>query len=160
MDKNEVMRNTLIVLDKILPFVIIAFGISLIFFLLVSALYSVVWYQKKANLKKSEEIIEENRQVVEDAQFMYQNKKYTKVIEEQIAQIKELHLEAKKLRAMNEEIEIDKKRNKKSGKSQKIQLEVDDPEEKKPKKKTTPETSDEASKSKPEAKDTKTVKNS
>lgn len=150
---NQLLENTLRILDKILPFIVLAFGISLIFFLLVSALYSVVWYQKKANLKKSEEIIEDNRQVVEDAQFMYQNKKYTKVIEEQIAQIKELHLEAKKLRAMNEEIEIDKKRNKKSGKAQKIQLEVDDPEEKKPKKKTTPEIADEAS-------DKKTVKNS
>ncbi|MBM7454145.1 lipopolysaccharide export LptBFGC system permease protein LptF [Acholeplasma morum] len=145
---NQLLENTLRVLDKILPFIVLAFGISLIFFLLVSALYSVVWYQKKANLKKSEEIIEDNRQVVEDAQFMYQNKKYTKVIEEQIAQIKELHLEAKKLRAANEESELDMKRNKKSGKKQTDKMQAEDSDVKSNKKEKSDQPKDSESKPK------------
>lgn len=111
--ENEILENTLKALDIILPWVVIALGISLMVFFLASALYSFVYYQKKANLKKSKELVEENRRIIQDADFIHYNDKYTNIIRKQIEEITQLTKEAKALRAERDELEIDVKRDKK-----------------------------------------------
>lgn len=100
-------------LDQVLPYVIIFASISLCFFLMITAVYSIPYYQKKINLKKSKEIIEENRQKVEDATFFVRNKEYQKVIEEQLDQIRSNAAKIKSLNAEIDDIEYQKKKEKK-----------------------------------------------
>lgn len=107
------MIQTLEMLDKVLPYVVIVAGISLSIFFLASALYSFVFLQKKANLKKSKDLIEENRQIVEEATFFAQNKKYQAIIDEQIEQIKKNAAKNKSILAEIEDMEEEKKRRKK-----------------------------------------------
>lgn len=110
---NVALDNSLKMLDVVLPWIIVVFGISFSIFLFATAIYSFVYYQKKANLKKSKEIIEENRQIVEDATFFKYNQKYQEIINQQINDIKENSKMVKSLQANIDELEDEKKRKKK-----------------------------------------------
>lgn len=99
------MENTLRALDLILPFVVVGFGISLIIFMFITSVYSIVFYQKKANLKKSKELIAENRQIVEDANFFSSNKKYQAIIDDQLNMVKTLSAKVKSLEAKADDLE-------------------------------------------------------
>jgi|GEM_PF-3900629 len=107
------MNQSLQMLDNVLPWVIIAAGLSLSIFLVASGFYSFVFLQKKANLKKSKDIIEENRQEVEEATFFAKNKKFQAIIEEQLEQIKKNAAKNKSLLAELDDMEEEKKRRKK-----------------------------------------------
>lgn len=107
------MNQTMQALDNALPYVIYVGAASLCIMLIATALYSFVYHQKRANLKKSKDEIAENRQVVEEATFFASNKKYQAIIEEQLEQIKKNAAKNKSLLAELDDLEEEKKRRKK-----------------------------------------------
>ncbi len=102
------MENTLIWLDKILPFVIVVGAIGLCITFLGLGVYSWAWLHKRIDLKAVENIKEENRQVLDDANFLKASKKYGPLIEQMIKDIKELNAEKKNLHAEIRDLEKEK----------------------------------------------------
>lgn len=85
-------------IDQVLVFVVWAAGIGLSITALLSPFMWIVWWVRKNNIKKSEELIEQNAQMIEEATFFKYNKKYNEIIEEQLETMKELSNKAKKLK--------------------------------------------------------------
>lgn len=101
-------------LDSILVIVIWAAGISGSIFLLASPFLYLVWWVKRNNIKKSEDLIEQNAQIVEEATFFKYNGKYNEIIQKQLEEMKDLHNTKKKLQ--DEIVDLEKEKEKKAKK--------------------------------------------
>lgn len=101
-------------LDSVLFFVIWGAGISLTIFLFMSPFMYIVWWVRKNNIKKAEELIEQNAQIIEEATFFKYTKKYNEIIQEQLNTIKELSQNKKKI--IDETADLEKARDKKNKK--------------------------------------------
>lgn len=101
------MEKTLIMLDKVLPFVIIFASIGLSISLLGLGIYSWAWLHKRIDLKEIENSKEENRQVLDDANFLKASKKYGPLVQEMIDELAELRNEKRiimaEIRDLNKE---------------------------------------------------------
>jgi len=100
-------------LDSALVIIIWSFSISLSITALVTALYSPVLFQRRLNLKKSKEIIEQNIQVVEEARFFKSNSEFQKIIDDQLAEMKKNKVEIDKQIKIIKELQKDIDRLKK-----------------------------------------------
>lgn len=105
--------KSLEMLDKIFPFLIVVGTITFTMFLLISMVYLFPLYQKKVNLKASEDQKEEVRNLVEDVNYFAHNKKYQIALEHQQKDLIEAAARLKSINAQIDDALVKKERVKK-----------------------------------------------
>ncbi|MDY0277169.1 MAG: hypothetical protein RBQ97_03695 [Acholeplasma sp.] len=101
------MEKALQVLDVALSVLIIATVVSIVLFLIITVLYLPSFLQKAANLKKSEDILKYNIEIVEKATYFETNQEFNKIIDEQMQTIRSNAAKVKSLNAQIEQLERD-----------------------------------------------------
>ncbi|CDR30203.1 Uncharacterised protein [Acholeplasma oculi] len=92
---------------NIVKFIIIVLGgLSFAFFILMTCLYIPSFFQKIVNLKKAEDILAHNIEIVEKATFFETSTEFNKIIEEQMDKIRS---NAAKIKSQDAQIEAQKK---------------------------------------------------
>lgn len=100
--------------DSVLVIFIWAAGITASISILAAPFFYAAWWVKRNNIKKSEDLIEQNAQIVEEATFFKYNGKYNDIIQKQLEEMKDLHNTKKKLQ--DEITDLEKEKEKKSKK--------------------------------------------
>lgn len=83
--------------------VIIALGFTTIMFLIMTALFMPAFLQKKINLRRSENILQSNLEIVEKATFFETSSEFNKLIETQKETIRN---NAAKIKSQEAQIEV------------------------------------------------------
>lgn len=91
-----------IALEFALTLLIYVGSITFALFLLITILYVPSFFQAKVNLRKSEEILQHNIEVIEKATFFETNQEFNKTIEEQMNTIRG---NAAKIKSLNAQID-------------------------------------------------------
>lgn len=105
--------KSLEMLDNIFPILMITATITFIMFCIISMLYLLPLYQKKVNLKASEDQKEEVRNLVEDVNYFAHNKKYQIALEHQQKDLMEAAAKLKSINAQIDDALVKKERVKK-----------------------------------------------
>ena len=106
--------KSLEMLDNIFPILMITATITFIMFCIISMLYLLPLYQKKVNLKASEDQKEEVRNLVEDVNYFAHNKKYQIALEHQQKDLMEAAARLKSINAQIDDALVKKERVKRS----------------------------------------------
>lgn len=90
-----------------LMILIIAGTFALVMFIIFSILYMPSFLQKKVNLKKAEEIMQHNLEIVEKATFFETSQEFNNLIEKQKEQIRANAAKLKSLHAEYDQVSRD-----------------------------------------------------
>ena len=101
-----------IALEFALTLLIYVGSITFALFLLITILYVPSFLQAKVNLRKSEELLQHNIEVIEKATFFQTNQEFNKIIDDQMATIRGNAAKIKSLNAQIDALEQESTRKK------------------------------------------------